>query len=160
MRITIAAIGKMRAGPEAALTGDFIKRAQNLGRNLGFSGPELIEMEAPRGLTGAKRQAREGELLLSAAPSAATIICLDERGKNMPREKLASLLSQWRDDGASDAAFLIGGADGHDAAVLAKASLSLSFGAATWPHMLVRVMLAEQLYRAMTILSGHPYHRS
>jgi 23S rRNA (pseudouridine1915-N3)-methyltransferase len=91
---------------------------------------------------------------------AARTIVLDETGKDLSSEALAALLGRWRDDGVRDVRFLIGAADGHDAATRAGADLLLGFGKATWPHMLVRAMLAEQLYRAMTILSGHPYHRS
>jgi len=160
MRILISAIGKLRSGPLAALIDDYSQRANAAGRNLGFSGPSYLEAEAAKGLAGAKRKANEGGLLLAAAPKGAALIALDEHGENISSRKLADFLAALRDDGAPAAAFLIGGADGHDAAVKTRAVKSLSFGAATWPHMLVRVMLAEQLYRAMTILSGHPYHRS
>lgn len=159
MRLMIAAVGKMRAGPEAALVEDYMRRARDLGRGIGFKGPDLTEVEAPKSLAGAKRQAREGALLLRAARDGAVIV-LDERGKNFKSADFAAALARLRDEGAQNAAFLIGGADGHDESVKGAASLTLSLGAATWPHMLARAMLAEQLYRAMTILSGHPYHRS
>lgn len=159
MQIHVAAIGKMRGRPEAALTDDYIKRAGDLGRIRGFSGPDLSEYEAPRGLSGAARTAREGEWLCAAAGDGAAIV-LDERGRNLSSAKFASILGDLRDGGARRTAFLIGGADGHDAKVTAIAQHSIAFGAATWPHMLVRAMLAEQIYRAMTILAGHPYHRS
>ncbi|MBL6957580.1 MAG: 23S rRNA (pseudouridine(1915)-N(3))-methyltransferase RlmH, partial [Rhodospirillales bacterium] len=100
-----------------------------------------------------------GELLLGAVPKGAAAVVLDETGKNLGSRAFAEKLSRWRDDGRRDAAFLIGGADGHDGAVLKAADLVLSFGSLTWPHMLVRGMLAEQLFRAQSILSGHPYHR-
>jgi 23S rRNA (pseudouridine1915-N3)-methyltransferase len=160
MRLTIAAIGKMRAGPEASLVNDYLKRAGGMGRGIGLSGPDLLEFEAPRNLSGKKRQDREGELLITAVPSGAKTILLDERGENLNSEAFASLIARYRDDGAPSAAFLIGGADGHATNLQKNAMKILSFGAATWPHMLVRVMLAEQLYRAMTILTRHPYHRS
>ncbi len=160
MRVIIAAIGKMRAGPEKSLVGDYLGRTKAIARNIGFSGPDLLEFEAPGKLDGKERQAKESHALLGAAPSGALLIRLDERGKNLSSEALAGLMARHRDDGASAAAFLIGGADGHDKSVSERAPLSLSFGAATWPHMLVRVMLTEQLYRAMTILTGHPYHRA
>lgn len=98
--------------------------------------------------------------MLGGLSSGTTIITLDERGSNIPSEQFAEMIRRWRDDGVANASFLIGGADGHATSVLDRSTLKLSFGALTWPHMLVRVMLAEQLYRAMTILSGHPYHRS
>jgi len=160
MRLMIAAIGKMRGRAQAALMDDYIQRTGTIGGNLGFTGPALYEAEAARGLKGAKRQANESGLLLAAAPKGAAIIALDARGENISSQKLASYLAALRDGGTPAAAFLIGGADGHGPAVAKAAVKKISFGAATWPHMLVRIMLAEQLYRAMTILSGHPYHRS
>ncbi|MEO1241579.1 MAG: 23S rRNA (pseudouridine(1915)-N(3))-methyltransferase RlmH [Pseudomonadota bacterium] len=160
MRLQIKAIGAKPGAAETALIDDYAKRANAIGRNIGFSGPDIETFEAPRSLSGAKRQAKEGALLLSGLSSGTMIITLDERGRNIPSEKLAEMLGRWRDDGVSNACFLIGGADGHDKPALEQSTLRLSFGALTWPHMLVRVMLAEQLYRAMTILSGHPYHRS
>ena len=160
MHLQIAAIGAKPGKAEAALLDDYLKRAGVIGGNIGFSGPHVSTFEAPKTLSGAKRQARESELLLGAVPDRATVIALDERGKNVSSEAFAETLARWRDDGVPGAAFLIGGADGHDKLALERASLALSFGSLTWPHMLVRVMLAEQLYRVMTILSGHPYHRS
>ncbi|GJL95963.1 MAG: ribosomal RNA large subunit methyltransferase H [Hyphococcus sp.] len=160
MRLMIAAIGKTRSGPLSDLSADYLARAQRDGRNLGFTGPDLMEFEAPRGLSGAKRQTSESALLMGAAPPSANLIRLDERGKAYTSEDFAALLGKWRDEGVNTAAFFIGGADGYDKVLREKAPFSISFGAATWPHMLVRVMLAEQIYRAMTILSGHPYHRS
>lgn len=105
------------------------------------------------------RRAREGEALLAAIPGGARIVALDERGRSESSEALANRLGRWRDDGVRTAGFIIGGADGLDESVRKKADLVLSFGALTWPHMLVRAMLAEQLYRAQSILAGHPYHR-
>ncbi|NOX84211.1 MAG: 23S rRNA (pseudouridine(1915)-N(3))-methyltransferase RlmH [Alphaproteobacteria bacterium] len=160
MRLIIAAIGKMRAGPEKTLAGDYQDRASAIARNIGFSGPDILEFETPAKLKGAKKRAREGAMLYGAAPPGSVLIRLDERGRNYSSEALAEMLARQRDDGAGAAAFLIGGADGHDQSITDRAALSLCFGVATWPHMLVRVMLMEQLYRAMTILTGHPYHRS
>ncbi len=159
MRILVAAIGKMRGGPEAALTEDYLKRARDLGRSRGFTGPDLSEYDAPRSLAGPARTAKEGDWLAAAAEDSVAI-ALDERGRNLSSEQFAAMLGDLRDGGAKGAAFLIGGADGHDRKVIDAAQKSIAFGAATWPHMLVRAMLAEQLYRAMTILAGHPYHRS
>jgi 23S rRNA (pseudouridine1915-N3)-methyltransferase len=160
MRLQISAIGTKPGAAQTALIDEYCKRANVLGRNIGFSGPEVNSFEAPRSLTGAARQKKEGALLLSTAPPGAKIVALDECGQNISSEKFASLLARWRDDGVSAATFLIGGADGHQQPLIDQVANRLSFGALTWPHMLVRVMLAEQLYRAMTILSGHPYHRS
>ncbi len=160
MRILIAAIGKKRSGPEAALVEDYLDRARGFGRRIGFSDLTLHEADAPKAFSGDALKKREGELLLGAVPDGAHLFALDERGENLSSENLASLLGRLRDDGAGAAAFMIGGADGHGDEIRKNASKLISFGAATWPHMLVRAMLAEQLYRAMTILSGHPYHRS
>lgn len=160
MRLQIAAIGAKPGASESTLITDYVKRANTIGRNIGFSGPDISALEAPRSLSGAKRQEREGALLLGVAPPNANLVALDERGQNLSSEKLAAIIANWRDDGVGHTTFAIGGADGHDQSVLDRAAIRLSFGALTWPHMLVRVMLAEQLYRVMTILSGHPYHRS
>ena len=102
---------------------------------------------------------REGELLLGAVPAKAVLVALDRRGKVLDSEGFARRLARWRDDSVSDVAFLIGGADGHGEPLLKKAALVLSFGAMTWPHLLARAMLAEQIYRAQQLLAGHPYHR-
>ncbi len=160
MRLTIAAIGKLKTGPEADLIQSYQKRSAGIGRTLGFSGLEITEAEAPSSLAGKKRQAHEGALLLRAASSGARLVALDERGQNVTSQDFAALLANLRDQGTSNLVFVIGGADGLCASVTAKASRTISFGAATWPHLLVRVMLTEQIYRAMTILAGHPYHRA
>lgn len=160
MRIEIAAIGKKRGGPETAMVGDYLDRARGVGRRIGFSDFALSELDAPKSLSSDALKKREGELLLKTVTDGAVVIALDERGENISSEKFAGVLERMRDDGAASAAFVIGGADGHGDDVRSRAARLVSFGAATWPHMLVRAMLAEQLYRAMTILSGHPYHRS
>lgn len=151
MRILVAAVGRARPGPERALFDHYLKR---------LSWPLVLrEVEEKRPLPAAERMAREGELLLGAVPAGAVVVALDERGKALPSEDFAARIGTWRDGGISDIAFLIGGADGHAEAVRRRADLLLGFGAMTWPHMLVRGMLAEQVYRAQCILSGHPYHR-
>ncbi len=160
MRLHIAAIGAKPGVNESALIADYCKRGNAVGRNIGLSGPDINAFDSPKSLTASKRRAREGAMLLEAAPVNAKFVALDENGKNISTEELAAMIERWRDDGVPAATFMIGGADGHDASVLDVADLKLSFGALTWPHMLVRVMLTEQLYRVMTILSGHPYHRS
>ena len=160
MQLHIAAIGAKPNPPEADLIAAYAKRTRDIGRNIGFSNLVINAFDAPRSLSGDKKTQKEAELLLSAAPTGARIIALDEKGKNMSSDALARIVGQWRDEGAPSAAFLIGGADGFHQSVREKANLLLSFGALTWPHMLVRVMLAEQLYRVMTILAGHPYHRA
>lgn len=159
MRIAVAAVGKCRIGPHTTLITDYKSRVQSIGRTIGFSDFSVHEIEAPKGLTGKKRQSKEGALLLSTASAGGKKIVLDERGKSLKSSVLANSLAQWRDDGVTTATFFIGGADGHDTRVTHNADLMLSFGTATWPHMLARVMLCEQIYRAMTILTNHPYHR-
>lgn len=151
MRFLILAVGRARAGPEQALYDHYARR---LGETLA-----LKEVEEKRPLPPDKLRQREAELLLDALPPRGLVVALDEHGKTMGSKALARKVQDWRDDGQPQASFLIGGADGHGEAVLQRADLSLSLGAMTWPHLLVRGLLAEQLYRAQCILSGHPYHR-
>ncbi len=155
MRLLIAAVGKLRDAPEAALTADYIARARNSGRQLGFKALDLIEVEAkPPGDARA-----EAGAVLRATPDEARKILLDERGKDWTSRELAERLARWRDDGVPTAVFWVGGADGVAQTIKDNADERLAFGRQTWPHRLVRVMLAEQIYRAMTILCGNPYHR-
>lgn len=159
MRVLVAAIGRLRAGPEADLVNDYAARIRASGRSVGLHPFDIIEVEAPRGLDGVKRQERESAQLIEAA-AGAFVVALDERGETMSSEAFASLIARKRDDGAAAIAFVVGGADGHHPSLAARAAHSIAFGRATFPHMLVRVMLVEQIYRAVTILSGHPYHRA
>ncbi len=152
MRIAVLAIGKGRGDPAMHLYDDYMAR---------LPWPhELKELHEKRPLKPAQLKAREAELLLGAIPERAVTVALDGGGKMLSSEDFARRLGGWRDDGVASVAFLIGGADGHGDAVLKQADLRLSLGAMTWPHMLVRAMLAEQLWRAASILSGHPYHRA
>jgi 23S rRNA (pseudouridine1915-N3)-methyltransferase len=159
MRVHICAAGRLKPGPEKLLIDDYLSRLDATGRAIGISAGPVSEIEERRKLDAPQLMAREAELLLAAAKGA-TIIALDERGKNETSEVFARRLGEWRDNAVPDLAFVIGGANGLAPAVREKASHIMSFGAMTWPHMLVRVLLAEQLYRAVTILAGHPYHRS
>lgn len=152
LNITIAAIGRARSGPEQAL---FETYAARLPWKIAVK-----ELEIKKELAADVRRAREGELLLGAIPEGARVVALDERGKGEGSAAFAARLGRWRDDGIRAVAFLIGGADGLDEPVRKRADLVLSLGAMTWPHLLVRGLLAEQLYRAHSILSGHPYHRA
>lgn len=156
MRLHLCAVGRLRAGPERDLIDDYIQRSDRTGRPLGLGPVTEHEVEDKRG----GGMVAEGELLARAVPSGAVLVVLDERGKTLSSPEFAAQLSQWRDSGRQDAAFVIGGADGIDPALRARADLAISFGRMVWPHMLVRVMLAEQLYRATTILAGGPYHRA
>lgn len=156
MRVAICAVGKMRSGPEKELWDDYLVRFDRTGRSLSLGPARLIEVENKKG--GGK--AAEAALLSGAVPQNAHLVALDERGKTPTSPEFATLLAKWRDDGVRDLAFIIGGADGIANDLRKDANFSLSFGAMVWPHMLVRVMLAEQLYRAASILSGAPYHRA
>ncbi|MDH5187450.1 MAG: 23S rRNA (pseudouridine(1915)-N(3))-methyltransferase RlmH [Rhodospirillaceae bacterium] len=151
MQYLIAAIGKMRTSAERDLLNNYSARIR--------PPLQILELEEKRNLSSAELKTREGELLLAAIPTGAKVIALDERGKSITSRELAIQLGAWKDDGVRETVFLIGGADGLDERVRKKANMILSFGAMTWPHMMVRAMVAEQLYRAQTILSGHPYHR-
>ncbi len=160
MRLNIAAIGRLKPqDPKAILINDYLDRIEKTGRNMGFMQTELREIESPRGLTGMACKTKESALLLEAIPGHAHAIILDERGRDMDSVGFARLLEDLRDQGVGMAVFAIGGADGHTDEIRQRANHKIAFGKATWPHMLARLMLCEQLYRAMTILSGHPYHR-
>jgi len=156
MRIHICAVGRLRAGPERDLIDDYLTRFDRIGQTLGLGPAVVHEVENRKG-GGMKAEAA---LLDRAIPAGALVCCLDERGTIMSSPEFALQLSGWRDQGRQDLAFVIGGADGIDPALRSRADLSLSFGKMVWPHMLVRVMLAEQLYRAAGIMSGSPYHRT
>ncbi len=156
MRIQICAVGRLRQGPEADLIRDYLGRFERIGRGCGFRGVTIVEVETKK--TGGPMS--EAKLLINAVPAGALIVALDERGQTIESPEFAGKLAKWRDGGQQDVAFIIGGADGLSRAVRQQADLVLSLGAMVWPHMLVRVMLAEQLYRAASILAGTPYHRA
>jgi 23S rRNA (pseudouridine1915-N3)-methyltransferase len=156
MRVHLIAVGRLRAGPERDLVADYFQRFDRTGRPLGLGPVVEHEVEDKKNLG----MAAEAELLTRAVPAGAMLVTLDERGKLMSSPDFAAMLARWRDGGRQDVAFVIGGADGIDPSLRAKADASVSFGAMVWPHMLVRVMIAEQLYRAATILGGGPYHRA
>jgi len=160
MRVVIVAVGRLKRGPEYELVSDYLARSRVLGRRLGFPEMSVLEVEAPNGLTGTQRQLREGVLLVDSIPAGASAIALDECGDTLDSVAFAGLLARMRDRGEPAVAFLIGGADGLSEEARARGDMAVSFGRATFPHLLVRAMLAEQIYRAMTILSGHPYHRA
>ncbi|HYF23344.1 MAG TPA: 23S rRNA (pseudouridine(1915)-N(3))-methyltransferase RlmH [Caulobacteraceae bacterium] len=153
MRIVIAAVGRLGRSPEAELARDYAERATAAGRSLGLGPVELVEVEPRKAGKGP-----EGEALLEAAGQALIVAC-DERGEVFRSRDFAARIETFRDRGERRLAFLIGGADGLSDEARAAARLRLAFGPQTWPHALARVMLAEQVYRAVTILSGSPYHR-
>ncbi|MFC3057427.1 23S rRNA (pseudouridine(1915)-N(3))-methyltransferase RlmH [Paenirhodobacter populi] len=154
MKVTVCAVGRLRKGPEQALAGDYLDRFNKGGRAIGFGQASIIEVEDKKNLG----MEAEAVLLERAIPAGSVLVTLDERGDLVSSPEFAAKLGGWR-DGARDVAFVIGGADGIAPGLRARADWSLSFGRMVWPHMLVRVMLAEQLYRAGQILAGTPYHR-
>ncbi|MCR9146652.1 MAG: 23S rRNA (pseudouridine(1915)-N(3))-methyltransferase RlmH [Rhodobacteraceae bacterium] len=156
MRIHLCAVGRMKTGPEATLVTDYQTRFDRTGRALGLGPLTLHEVDDRKG----GGMAAEAALLRRAIPDGAVLVALDERGKLMPSPDFADKLAGWRDAGRGDLAFVIGGADGLAPELRAQADMALSFGAMVWPHMLVRVMLTEQLYRAASILARSPYHRA
>ena len=158
MRIAIAAIGRMKNGPERELVARYLERATASGKPLALTGFEVSEINESRAGSAAARKAEEARALRAALPEGITVM-LDERGKGLNSEAFAAQLARWRDDGRPAVGFVIGGADGIDPDFVRTADLTVSFSPMVWPHQLVRIMLAEQLYRAATILSGHPYHR-
>jgi Uncharacterized conserved protein len=158
MRIAIAAIGRMKSGPERELVARYLERAASSGKPLALTGFEVTEINESRAGSAAARKAEEAKALRAALPEGITVM-LDERGKGLNSEAFANQLARWRDDGRPAVGFVIGGADGIDPDFVRSADLTVSFSPMVWPHQLVRIMLAEQLYRATTILSGHPYHR-
>ncbi|MEO1734129.1 MAG: 23S rRNA (pseudouridine(1915)-N(3))-methyltransferase RlmH [Pseudomonadota bacterium] len=155
MKIRICAVGRLKAGPEKDLVDDYLARFDRSGRNLGLGPVTVFEVEDRK----AGGKAGEAAQLLRAVPDTALLCCMDERGKQLSSRAFAAQLAEWRDAGRSELALVIGGADGLDPSIRTRADLSLSLGNMVWPHMLVRAMLAEQLYRSATILAGAPYHR-
>jgi 23S rRNA (pseudouridine1915-N3)-methyltransferase len=160
MRIVIAAVGRLKRGPETELSERYRKRAAQTGRNFGLRDVEIVEIRESRATEASKRMIEESIALANVIPQGAAVALLDTRGQALDSANFAAQIAKWRGDDRPAAVFLIGGADGLAASLHEKADLRLSFGAATWPHQLVRVMLLEQLYRAATILAGHPYHRA
>jgi 23S rRNA (pseudouridine1915-N3)-methyltransferase len=160
MRIIVAAVGRLKRGPETELSERYSKRAAQSGRPLGLRAIDIVEIRESRAAEAGKRQLEESIALATIIPQGAAVVLLDSRGDNLDSATLAARLAQWRADNRSAVVFVIGGPDGLSPSLTEKADLTLAFGAATWPHQLVRAMLLEQLYRAMTILGGHPYHRA
>jgi 23S rRNA (pseudouridine1915-N3)-methyltransferase len=160
MRIIVAAIGRLKQGPETELAERYRKRAAQVGRNLGLRDVEIVEIRESRAEDASKRMIEESIALATIIPQGAAVVLLDPRGDNLDSAGLANQIAKWRGAAKPAAVFVIGGPDGLATSLADKADVKLAFGAATWPHQLVRVMLMEQLYRAATILTGHPYHRA
>jgi 23S rRNA (pseudouridine1915-N3)-methyltransferase len=159
MRVIVIAIGRLKQGPERELAETYRKRAQAIGRALGMREIEIVEIRESRAVDAERRRVEESIAIANVIPERAAIIILDERGESLDSSALAALLRNWRAEDPAAVCFVIGGADGLAASLRERAKLKLAFGAATWPHQLVRIMLLEQLYRAASILAGHPYHR-
>jgi len=160
LKLLLVAVGRLKAGPERELVARYAERCVASGRNIGFSSFEMREIDESRARRPEDRKAEEARAIESLLPAQAKIICLDERGRALSSEDFARKLGDWRDSGAGCCALVIGGPDGLDPSSREKADLALAFGAMTWPHQIVRALAAEQIFRAMTILSGHPYHRA
>ena len=159
MRLIVAAIGRLKAGAERELAERYRDRVAKAGRAVGFRDIEIVEIRESRAPEVARRILEESIALANIVPERAVVVALDSGGDNLDSGAFAGALRSWRDAGRPAAVLVIGGADGLGAELKRRADLTLAFGAATWPHQLVRIMLLEQLYRAVTILSGHPYHR-
>lgn len=157
MRLVLAAMGRLGDTPENRMARDYLARATATGRALGFTSADLIEAEPRKG--GGPLKAREAEALIQAAGDGAVLIACDEHGEGLSSRQIAARFDKLKDGGEKRLVLMIGGADGLDADLLARARFRLAFGPQTWPHALVRVMAAEQIYRAVSILAGTPYHR-
>jgi 23S rRNA (pseudouridine1915-N3)-methyltransferase len=160
MRLTIAAVSRSRESPEQALCDLYCERARSLAPRLGVSTLDLIVVATSRAAIAEARMKEEAEKLSRKLPAGAHQIVLDEAGRAMSSENFAAHLRRLADSGVRDVVFVIGGPDGLAASLRDGANERLAFGPQTWPHLLVRAMLAEQIYRAFSILSGHPYHRA
>jgi 23S rRNA (pseudouridine1915-N3)-methyltransferase len=160
MRIVIAAVGRQKHGPERELAANYRKRAEAVGRGFGLRAIEIVEIRESRAQDVERRRVEESIAIANVIPERAMIVILDERGTSLDSATLAAKLGEWRVEDRPAVCFIIGGADGLATSLRGRAGLKLAFGTATWPHQLVRVMLLEQLYRAGTILAGHPYHRA
>ncbi len=158
MRLGILSVGRLKAGPERELYARYASRIEAM-RNLGLVGLDLKEIDESKARSPAERMAQEGDAILCAAQAGAGLVAFDERGKPASSADFARLVANERDRGVKSLWFVIGGAEGLAPTVRERASAIFSFGAMTLPHQLVRILVAEQIYRAMTILSGHPYHR-
>ena len=160
MRLLVIAVGRLKQGPERELAERYRERFDDIGRKLGFRGLEVQEIAESRARDAASRAAEEAAAISAAIPPKSALVALDGRGENLESSAFARLLGRWRDDQIANTVFAIGGADGLSPELRRMAQLRMAFGSATWPHQMVRVMLLEQVYRAATILAGHPYHRA
>ena len=160
MRLHIAAIGKLKTGPEKMLANDYAGRIEVFGSKAGVTALKISEFSESQNPNVKTRMEDEAKILWSSLPAGCITFVLDERGKSHSSEEFALLIRKHADQGANDLCFLIGGPDGHDASTRTKANHLIALGAMTWPHRLARIMLLEQIYRSLTIMMNHPYHRS
>jgi 23S rRNA (pseudouridine1915-N3)-methyltransferase len=160
MRLVVIAIGRLKQGPERELSERYRERFDDIGRKLGFRGLDVHEIPESRARDAGSRIAEEAAAISAAIPPKSVMVALDERGENIDSSVFARHLGRWRDDQVANTIFAIGGADGLSPDLRRMAKMRMAFGSATWPHQIVRVMLMEQIYRAATILAGHPYHRA
>ena len=159
MRLSLLAVGRLKSGPERELVERYRQRIDAMGRSLGLSGLDHAEIPESRARREDDRRLEEASALLDKAGSSVLVV-FDERGKSPSSEAFAARIRQWRDEGRPGIACVIGGPDGLDPGVRQRADLVVSFGALTMPHQIVRALVVEQLYRALTIIAGHPYHRA
>ncbi|MCU4178587.1 23S rRNA (pseudouridine(1915)-N(3))-methyltransferase RlmH [Bosea sp. BH3] len=159
MRLAVIAVGRLKDGPERELCERYRERGSQLGRGMGLSGPEIVEIPESRGRRPEERKREEAQAILAKAQPG-LLIALDERGRQLGSDAFASRIAAARDAGTGHASLVIGGADGLSDEIRERAELTLAFGALTIPHQIVRALVLEQLYRAMTIIAGHPYHRA
>lgn len=160
MQVRIIAVGRLKAGPERDLVARYIDRFKTAGRAIGITQVDIVEIPESRAGTDTLRREQEAEAIRRALAKTETWFVLDERGKDQPSDRFAASLRGLLERSVGTTAFIIGGADGLSPGLRKDAADALSFGKMTWPHQMVRIMVCEQLYRAVTILSGHPYHRS
>jgi len=160
MRLVVIAVGRLKQGPERELAEAYRKRAQAIGRALGVREIEIVEIRESRAQDAERRRVEESIAIANVVPERAVIVILDERGDNLDSAALAGQIQAWRKEDRPAVCFVVGAADGLGQSLKERAKLKLAFGAATWPHQLVRIMLLEQLYRAASIIAGHPYHRA
>ena len=160
MRVIVIAIGRLKQGPERELAERYRERFEDISRKLGFRGLEIHEIAESRARDAGTRILEEAAAISALIPEKSALVALDERGDNLDSAGFARHLGRWRDEAVAQTIFAIGGADGLSPDLRRKAKVGIAFGSATWPHQMVRVMLLEQIYRAATILAGHPYHRA
>lgn len=160
MQISVFAVGRLKSGPERELITRYFDRFQTLAASNGIQFKKVVELADSRASNSATRKREEAETLRKHLRPDSILVLLDERGKTPGSNEFAKTIENWRDQGRKEVVLSIGGADGHSDELRAQADLVISFGRLTWPHQLARIMLAEQLYRAMTIITGHPYHRN